>query len=151
MRKIISTLLLLLCFISFKSIAQQTQLYPTNWWIGMKWNKVQILVYNSEKNIKNSVVKINYPGVVLNKINKLDNERYLALDVTISTMSKPGIVKIILSEDDKKETIEWPLEIKKTGNGKKYAQGVRSDDFVYLLMPDKIGRASCRERVCCKV
>ncbi len=38
MRKIISTLLLLLCFISFKSIAQETQLYPTNWWIGMKKN-----------------------------------------------------------------------------------------------------------------
>lgn len=141
MRKIISTLLFLLCIISFKSIAQQTQLYPTNWWIGMKWNKVQILVYNSQKSIKNSIVKINYPGVVLNKINKLDNERYLALDVTISTMTKPGIVKIILSENDKNETIEWPIEIKKTGNGKKYAQGVRSDDLVYLLMPDRFSNA----------
>jgi len=137
MSKIISILFFLFYIIPLNSSAQQTQLYPTNWWIGMKWNKVQILVYNSGKSIKNSIVKINYPGVVLSKINKLDNERYLALDVTIFAIAKPGIVKITLSGDGKKETIEWPLQIKKPGNGKNYAQGIRSDDLIYLLMPDR--------------
>ncbi|MCY7293691.1 MAG: glycoside hydrolase family 13 protein [Ferruginibacter sp.] len=137
MRKIIVVFYIVLSCTTLKSFAQQTQLYPTNWWIGMKWKKVQILVYNNEKNIKNSAVKINYPGVLLTKINKLENESYLALDVTVSATAKPGIVKIILSGDNKTETIEWPLEMKKNGNGKKYAQGVRSEDFVYLLMPDR--------------
>ena len=137
MRKIIFIFYILLTGISTKLNAQQTQLYPTNWWIGMKWNKVQILVYNPQKSINNSAIKINYPGIVLNKINRLENERYLALDVTIAAVAKPGIVNIFLTVDNKTETIQWPLEIKKTGNGTAYAQGVTSADFMYLLMPDR--------------
>ena len=137
MGKIIFSISFLLLFISLKPIAQQTKVYPTNWWIGMKWNKVQILVYNNEKSIKNNEVKINYPGVVLNKIHRLENEKYLALDVTISSTAKPGIVNIIFSEKSKTTFIQWPLQLKKFGNGTDYAKGVTSSDFMYLLMPDR--------------
>ncbi len=137
MRRIISSIPFLLLFISLKLSAQQTQLYPTNWWISMKWNKVQILVYNNEKSIKNSDIKISYPGVILNKVHKLENEKYLALDVIIAATTKPGIVNIILEEKNKSTSVQWPLAFKKTGNGTKYAQGVTSSDFMYLLMPDR--------------
>ena len=112
MKKIIRIIICLNSLLYAENIcAQQTNLFPTNWWIGMKWNKVQILVYNSAKIIKNSEVKINYPGLILNKINRLENERYLALDVTVSATAKPGKVIIILTTDSKIETLEWPLEI----------------------------------------
>ena len=123
-------------FIS-QSFAQQTTLSPTNWWVGMKWNKVQILVYNHNKNFKTTDVKINYPGVVLNKINKLENEKYLALDVTVAPTAKAGNVPILLSNGSEKETINWPIAQRRKGNGKVFAQGVRSEDLVYLLIPDR--------------
>ena len=137
MGKIIFNISILLFFISNKPFAQQTQLYPSNWWIGMKWNKVQILVYNNQKSIKNNIVKITYPGVVLNKIHRLENEKYLALDVTVSATAKPGNVNIIFIEDSKTTLVQWPLQLKQTGNGITYAKGITSSDFMYLLMPDR--------------
>lgn len=120
-----------------KTFAQQTSLSPTNWWVGMKWNKVQILVYNHNKNFKTTDVKINYPGVVLNKVNKLENEKYLSLDVTVAPTAKPGEVPIVLTNGSEKETISWPIAQRRKGNGKVFAQGVHSEDLVYLLIPDR--------------
>ena len=137
MGKIIFNVSILLFFISNNPFAQQTQLYPSNWWIGMKWNKVQILVYNNQKSIKNNIVKITYPGVVLNKIHRLENEKYLALDVTVSATAKPGNVNIIFIEDSKTTLVQWQLQLKQTGNGITYAKGITSSDFMYLLMPDR--------------
>jgi neopullulanase len=135
MKKFIIHLVIL--FFAASAIAQQTTLSPTNWWVGMKWNKVQILVYNHNKNFKTTDVKINYPGVVLNKVNKLENEKYLALDVTIAPNTKAGNVPILLTNGSEKETISWPIAQRRKGNGKAFAQGVRSEDLVYLLMPDR--------------
>ncbi len=117
--------------------AQQTTLSPTNWWVGMKWNKVQILMYNKEKAIKNSEVKITYTGVTLAKVNKLENERYLAIDVLITPNAKPGIVSIQLKNGKDIQTLSWPIAERRKGNGTAFAQGVRSEDLVYLLMPDR--------------
>ena len=36
---------LFICLIFSTGIAQVINLYPTNWWVGMKWNKVQVLVH----------------------------------------------------------------------------------------------------------
>ncbi len=126
-----------LIILSSNLFAQPTTLSPTNWWIGMKWNKVQILVYMPNHNLKNTAVSVNYPGVVLSKINRLDNEKYLALDVTISPTAKPGKVGFKFSDKKINETVNWELEDRRKGNGTAFAKGVRSEDLVYLLMPDR--------------
>lgn len=131
------SVVLLFSFFVQKIYAQQSSIYPTNWWVGMKWNKVQILVYNHNKNFKTAAVQINYPGVMLNKVNKLENEKYLALDVTITPATKAGNVPIVITNGTNKETINWPLALRRKGNGKLFAQGVHSEDLVYLLMPDR--------------
>ena len=117
--------------------AQQTTLSPTNWWVGMKWNKVQILLYNKNHSIKNSEVKINYAGVSIAKINKLENERYLALDVVIAQNAKPGNVVIQLKNGIEIESLSWTISERRKGNGTAFAKGVRSEDLIYLLMPDR--------------
>ena len=51
MKKKIS--LILCCHLLLFSIhAQYAQLYPTNWFTGMKWNKVQILVRSDHEKLK---------------------------------------------------------------------------------------------------
>ncbi len=128
-------------FLGLQSIAQQTTLYPTNWWVGMKWNKVQILVYNHNKNFKATDVKINYSGVVINKVTKLENEKYIAIDVTIAPTAKPGNVPLVLQNGKEVETVLWPLAERRKGNGKLFAQGVNASDLVYLLIPDRFCNA----------
>ena len=136
MKKAALTFISIIIFLS-PIFSQGTSFYPTNWWVGMKWNKVQILVYNNNASLKNAKVQVNYPGVILTKIKSLENEKYLALDVTILPTAKPGTASFILKYENKVDTITWPLAQKKTGNGKVYAQGVRSNDLIYLLMPDR--------------
>ena len=125
----------LLIFFSFSN-AQEIKVYPTNWWVGMKWNKVQLLVFSNDANFNKQSVKINYPGVTLDEVNVLDNPKYFALDVTIAPTALPGNVQIAFGTT-KPKIVNWPLAKRREGNGTKFAQGLSSADVIYLLMPDR--------------
>ena len=130
---------LIIAFLSLisYSFAQYAKLYPTNWWVGMKWNKVQVLVYGAYDGFNKETVHINYPGVKLLKTIALENGKYMALDIEVAANTKPGEVIIEFLQNGKGHAVKWPLEKRRTGNGITYAQGVNSTDLVYLLMPDR--------------
>ncbi|MEO7487200.1 MAG: cyclomaltodextrinase N-terminal domain-containing protein, partial [Ferruginibacter sp.] len=113
------------------------QCYPTNWWTGMKWNKVQIMIHgDSIANAKGGFT-ITYPGVKLDKINKVENANYVFLDISIAAIAKPGIVKIKVNRESNPFTIDFDLKAKRPGRGVNFAQGVTSADFMYLILPDR--------------
>ena len=132
----VSCLLSLYCLVA-TGYTQTPELYPGNWWVGMKWNKVQILVRGTGDNFNSQNVNITYPGVQLQKVNRLSNSHYYALDLVISAAAKPGTVQIVFADQNKKTIANWPLQKRRDGNGKSFAQGVNSQDLVYLLMPDR--------------
>jgi glycosidase len=135
MRKIFT---LLIYFFSFHhSFAQHAEVYPTNWWVGMKWNRVQLLIRGKDEGFNNEKVSINYPGITVTKIYKFTNGKYLAVDVTISPSAKPGTVNIQFDNNGKTNAVAWELKQRRKGNGTLYAQGVTSSDFIYLIMPDR--------------
>ena len=117
--------------------AQNIAIYPSNWWVGMKWHNVQLLI-KSDNAIANARVTINYPGVSVSKIHQLDNPKYLAVDIIIAPSAKPGNVPIVLNGEGKKyPAILWSLKARRKGLGTDYAKGVTSADFIYFLMPDR--------------
>src|SRR5674476_880203 len=77
------------------SFAQQSgyKCYPTNWWVGMKWNKVQVMIHGDGIGNANGYT-INYPGIKIEKINRVENKNYVFIDLVISSLAKPGIAKI---------------------------------------------------------
>jgi len=119
------------------SFAQYAKLYPSNWYTGMKWNKVQVLVRGEYDGFSKEKVRINYPGITLTKVSNFDNGKYLALDLTIATTAKPGTVNIEFLEGNKAHAVAWPLKPRRDGRSKNFAQGVTSSDFIYFLMPDR--------------
>lgn len=126
-------LFLILLASSANALAQNIKLYPSNWWVGMQHNQVQILVHATGSHISNAQVLINHPGVILQSVHKFKNPRYLALDVFISPVAKPGNVTINLGGT----TVNWGLGSRRAGNGTKYANGATSADLMYLIMPDR--------------
>ena len=142
-------LVLALVFGSLISGAQQSkyQCYPTNWWVGMKFNKVQVMVHgNAIANAGN--ISITYPGVKLEKVNKVENTNYVFLDLLISSAAKPGIIKINVKNTSAPFAINFELKAKRTGRGKAFAQGVTSQDFMYLILPDRFSNGdSSNDRV----
>lgn len=119
------------------SFAQYAKLYPSNWYTGMKWNKVQVLVRGEYDGFSKEKVRINYPGVALTKVSTFENGKYLALDLTIAATTKPGTLTIEFLEGNKTHAVAWPLKPRRDGRSKNFAQGVTSSDFIYFLMPDR--------------
>ena len=118
--------------VQFLFAQDAVEVYPTNWWVGMKNPKLQIMLHGS--GISSSNVIVDYPGVTINKVSKVENKNYLFVDLTVSKLAKPGTVSIRLSNG---KNISFELKPRRKGNGTEYAQGVRSEDFMYLIMPDR--------------
>ncbi len=132
--------LLFLCALlsSFFAFAEEYKIdgvYPTNWWVGMKDPKVQLMVHGA--NVAENTFSINYPGVKLVKFTKAENKNYVFLDLYIAPSAKPGMVKIGIKNPNGYGTIPFELKARRKGKGTQYAQGVTSSDFMYLIMPDR--------------
>jgi len=102
----------------------------------MKWNKVQIMIHGNDIG-NGDAYTINYPGIKLEKVNKVENKNYVFLDINITPAAKPGMVKIKVKEKQSAFDIDFELKKRRTGNGTAFAQGVTSKDFIYLIMPDR--------------
>ncbi len=133
--------LLFVCILLIVSVqilyAQYAEVYPTNWWVGMKNNKVQLLIHSEQKDFNLQQVRIQYPGIKLLQTHRFENENYYAIDLSIASNTKPGNVQIEFISQGKTNAITWPLKERRKGNGTNFAQGVTSADFIYLLMPDR--------------
>ncbi|MBB6004540.1 alpha-amylase family glycosyl hydrolase [Arcicella rosea] len=129
------------------SILAQTpsvqRINPSNWWVGMKNPKLQLLVYG--KNIAGSEVKINYQGVTLEKVNQVENPNYLFLDLNIASNTQAGQMFIELSKTikvqkgkksivDQMVKITYPFQLKVRDQK---PQEINSKDFIYLILPDR--------------
>jgi neopullulanase len=120
-----------------KSFSQNIEIYPTNWWVGMKWNKVQLLIRSSDSNFYKNKISINYPGISITSTHNFENGKYVAVNIDISSTAKPGNVNIQFTKNGKTNGVQWQLKERREGNGTKFAQGITSSDFIYLLMPDR--------------
>ena len=101
----------------------------------MKWSKVQLLVKSSDPSFSSSDVQLNIPGITLEKVSKFENGKYLSLDLAISPDAKPGTFNIVFTKGKKSQRVPWTL--KERNSSTKFAQGVRSEDLIYLIMPDR--------------
>jgi glycosidase len=138
MKKIL-LLLLITISISGLTLAQNNTYtcYPGNWWVGMKWNKVQVMVHGNAIGQWSNSISINYPGVKLEKINKVETENYVFLDLSIAANAKPGTIKINVGRASSPFDIAFELKSRRSGNGNDFAQGINSADLLYLIMPDR--------------
>jgi glycosidase len=136
--KRVSIVFLLMSF-SMVLHAQQNNLqcYPTNWWAGMKWNKVQVMIHGDAIGNAANNFSVAYSGVKLNKVNRVENDHYVFLDLIIAPTAKAGIIKIKVNNQAAPFTIDFELKAKRSGRGSSFAQGVTSRDFMYLILPDR--------------
>ncbi|MBK8608813.1 MAG: glycoside hydrolase family 13 protein [Chitinophagaceae bacterium] len=115
----------------------QYSCYPSNWWTGMKWNTVQVMIHGDAIANAAGGFTINYPGVKIIKVQKVENTNYVFIDFNISPTAKPGIVKIKVNKASSPFDIPFELKARRKGNGTDFAKGVTSKDFMYLIMPDR--------------
>jgi glycosidase len=134
MRKLLTLLLLALSFQVYSQIPKLERVEPMSWWVGMHNPKLQLLVHGEQ--IAASTVQINYPGVTVVQVNKVENPNYLFIDLEISKDAKAGKFPIVFAQKGKKN-LSYNYELQNRDNTPGRIQAVTSKDLIYLLMPDR--------------
>ncbi len=136
-----SGILACLVIASVCAVAQNVKpaCYPTNWWTGMKWNKLQIMVQSKEIGRKDSIGLMSYNGVTLKAVHKVESPNYVFIDLEINSNAQPGTLVFYdaSSKEKMKDPFYFELKARREGKGRNYAQGVTSRDLIYLIMPDR--------------
>ena len=97
MRKVLISFIAICFTLTLGAQQNQYKCYPTNWWTGMKNPKLQLMVHAKGIGNAQSFI-INYPGVKVEKVNKVENKNYVFIDLTISSSTRPGTLKVKVSE-----------------------------------------------------
>ena len=107
---------------------------PPNWWIGMKTNDLQILVYGNS--INDLIPKINNSNIELTSYEKVQNENYLFLNISLSENAKPDEVEI---DFYKKNVVvdRYVFSLIDREKNASNVEGFNSSDVMYLITPDR--------------
>jgi glycosidase len=134
MRNLFTSLLLVASLQVFSQVPKLERVEPMSWWVGMHNPKLQLLVHGDQ--IADATVQLNYPGVSLVKVNKVENPNYLFLDLEISSAAKAGKFPITFTQKGKK-TFSYTYVLNNRDQTPGRIQPVTSKDLIYLLMPDR--------------
>lgn len=114
---------------------------PAFWWIGMKNQVLQLLVYGD--NIGDLDVSIDYKGVKLDSMKTTENSNYLFLYLSIGKECSPGKFKIIFLEQTKKvAAVKYELKQRITNSAQR--TGFNCSDVIYLITPDRFANGDLR-------
>lgn len=134
---VLSSLLLL----ANQVIAQSIQrIEPLHWWVGMKTNKIQLVVYGDAIG-ECTQVKISKPGIDLLSVHHADNKNYLFLDIHIGADAQAGQYPIEFYKGNKRAG-SFSYQLKERDSNAVKAQGINSSDLIYLIMPDRFANGN---------
>lgn len=112
-----------------------TNVEPANWFCGMKNSSLQILI--SGQGVRECEVTVNYPGVNVDSLVRLDSPNYLFVYLNIEG-AKPGVMPLQLTMGKAKRTINYPLMAREKAGAERY--GFSNRDVLYMFMPDRFAQ-----------
>ncbi|WP_010520181.1 glycoside hydrolase family 13 protein [Croceivirga radicis] len=108
---------------------------PPNWWVGMEYNSVELLIYG--KDIAANDVRLKtYENVQLQSVKKAANPNYLFVTIAIGEQAQPGNLQLDFHKNGT-STFIHEYELKARENNRKNIAGFNSTDAIYLITPDR--------------
>jgi glycosidase len=128
--------------ISVAGWSQTVDVYPTHWWVGMKSPKLQLMIRLTDTTkvipLNKLILTSSSKDIKVLKVHRPENRRYLFVDLEIARTAKAQNTRFsFYGAAPDRWSFDFELKPRRKGNGTEYAQGVRSEDFIYLLMPDR--------------
>ena len=115
---------------------------PANWFVGMKNPSLQLMVYGP--NIKSADVSVDYPGVRVDSVVRLDSPNYLLVYLNLQG-AQPGEMTLNFKQAGKSKKVKYQL-CQRTMSGEKHV-GFSNADVLYLLMPDRFANGNPKNDV----
>ena len=139
MKKIIASLVLMGSAISMNAAVNVSRIEPTDWYVGMKDASLQLMVYG--KDIKNADVTVNYPGVKVDSIARLDSPNYLLVYLNLDG-AKAGEMTLNFKQGKQSKKVKYVLKNREMAGDKRI--GFSNEDVLYMLMPDRFANGNLK-------
>jgi glycosidase len=132
MKKLITLIVLIITLnISAQNIER---VEPPNWWAGMHSTELQLMVYGQD--ISKTDVFIDYPGVEVVSVTKVENPNYLFVDLKLTKNVKPGKFDIQFKNGEKLVD-SYSYELWERAANSANRQGYNTSDVICLITPDR--------------
>ncbi|MFL6696008.1 MAG: glycoside hydrolase family 13 protein [Vitreoscilla sp.] len=121
--------------------AQIERIEPAFWWVGMKSDKLQLLVHGPR--IADAAPQIEGAtahGVRIESVSRVANPNYLFIDLRIARDAAPGRVDIVFRHGD--ERFHAPFELRAREPGSAQRRGFDSSDVILNLVPDRFANGN---------
>ncbi len=122
----------LLCTAMYAQAATIDHIEPSNWFVGMENPSLQLMVYGSD--IRSMDVTIDYAGVVIDSIVRLDSPNYLFVYLNTAN-AQPGEMTLTFTDGKKKKKVDYPFLAREMKGADR--MGFTNADVLYMLMPDR--------------
>ena len=106
---------------------------PPNWWAGMKWNRIDLMVYG--ENLSGVTVESDDDALEILKTDNTQNGKYIFVTVRISPDISPGNYKLIFEKNDLTVEKYFPV-LARTEKPEEHL-GFNPHDVIYLITPDR--------------
>lgn len=93
--------------ISMNAAVNVSRIEPTDWYVGMKDASLQLMVYG--KDIKNADVTVDYPGVKVDSIARLDSPNYLLVYLNLNG-AKAGEMTLNFKQGKQSKKVKYVLK-----------------------------------------
>ena len=115
MRLVYACLVCLSLLVPPAQAADIERIEPANWWVGMRHNRVELLVHG--KGIAAATPRLARAGVAIVDVQKTDSPNYLFVTVEIAGDAKPGGLDIEFVDAGKRvvATHPWRLDAREAG------------------------------------
>ena len=126
---------------SLATPAQIERIEPAFWWVGMKSDKLQLLVHGPR--IADAAPQIgdaSAGSVRIESVSRVANPNYLFIDLRIAPDAAPGRVDIVFSHGD--ERFHAPFELRARAPGSAQRRGFDSSDVILNLVPDRFANGN---------
>ncbi|MEE0974857.1 MAG: glycoside hydrolase family 13 protein [Muribaculaceae bacterium] len=110
---------------------------PPYWWTGMENDTLQIMIHGDD--IRDCHVNVDYPGVKLLDVARLDNPNYQFLYLLVTDEAQPGTINITLNNLKLRRNSQAviPYELRQRDANARDIKGFDASDVLYLIMPDR--------------
>ena len=141
-KKIVLFMLLMSSVMSMTAAVDVSRIDPTDWFVGMKDASLQLMVYG--KNIKSAEVTVDYPGVSIDSIARLESPNYLLVYLNLKE-AKAGEMVLNFRQGKQSKKVKYRLKKREMAGEKR--MGFTNEDVLYMLMPDRFANGNPKNDV----
>ncbi|MGD2128335.1 MAG: glycoside hydrolase family 13 protein [Lysobacterales bacterium] len=129
---------LLLSQAAFAGPAHIARLEPPSWWTGFREHSLQLLVYGA--GISEWEPQVDYPGVTVSHVERVDSPNYLFVYLDIGEDAKPGTFDILFARD--RAVLRHAYTLGQKNPDPAWTRGFGPGDAIYLITPDRFANGN---------